>query len=140
MMDILTVLLLFLLKSFVVDAGVINPPPGVELPKSTSRDTPETALVVAISDDAILVGNRPVTTVADALLGDDLLIRALETALTEELEQMDDIAVRQGEAAGGGQITIQGDRNMEFQLLQRVMYTCGFAGFDEMSLAVIQES
>ena len=29
---------------------------------------------------------------------------------------------------------------MEFQLLQRVMYTCNFSGFDQLALAVLQES
>ena len=29
--------------------------------------------------------------------------------------------------------------HLEFQLLQRVMYTCSFAGFDRMSLAVVKE-
>ena len=36
MMDILTVLLLFLLKSFVVEGEVVTPVPGVELPSSSA--------------------------------------------------------------------------------------------------------
>lgn len=140
MMDILTVLLLFLLKSFVVDADVAAPPPDVTLPGSTSDELPETAIVVAISDETILVGGRPVTTVAAALSGGDLLIPELEAELTAELDQMDEIAARRGRAAGGGQITIQGDKDLEYQLLEKVMYTCGLAGFDRMALAVIREA
>ena len=37
-------------------------------------------------------------------------------------------------------MTIQGDRDLEFRLLERVMYTCGAAGFDEMALAVAREA
>jgi biopolymer transport protein ExbD len=141
MMDILTVLLLFLLKSFVVDADVAAPPPDVTLPKSSSPDAPETAIVVAISGEAILVGGRPVTTVADALARGDLLIPELEAELNAELDQMDAIAARKGkEPADAGQITIQGDKDLEYQLLERVMYTCGAAGFDRMALAVIREA
>jgi biopolymer transport protein ExbD len=141
MMDILTVLLLFLLKSFVVDADVTAPPPDVTLPKSSSTDSPETAIVVAISDETILVGDRPVTTVGAALAGGDLLIPELEAELNAELDQMDALAARKGrEAAAPGQITIQGDKNLEYQLLEKVMYTCGAAGFDRMALAVIREA
>ncbi|HMB70165.1 MAG TPA: biopolymer transporter ExbD [bacterium] len=141
MMDILTVLLLFLLKSFVVDADVTAPPPDVTLPKSTSTDLPETAIVVAISGDAISVGGRPVTTVGAAMAGGDLLIRELEAELNAELDQQDALAARKGkDAAAPGQITIQGDKDLEYQLLEKVMYTCGAAGFDRMALAVIREA
>jgi biopolymer transport protein ExbD len=140
MMDILTVLLLFLLKSFVVDAGVVNPPPGVELPTSSSEETPDAELVVAITDEAILVGPRSVTGVAAALSGNDLLIPELEAELRAELELMDALDARKGREPGLRQVTIQGDKNLEFRLLQRVMFTCHAAGFDEMALAVIQEA
>lgn len=138
MMDILTVLLLFLLKSFVVDPGIV-PPPDVTLPTSSSDETPEVELVVAISRDAILVGDRPVITVANALAGDDLLIEELEAELGAELGRMDDLDARRGDDVREGEVTIQGDRDLEFQLLQRVMYTCSMAGFSRMSLAVVRE-
>lgn len=140
MMDILTVLLLFLLKSFVVDAGVVNPPPGVELPASTSEDSPDAELVVAITDAAILVGTRPVAQVTDALRGNGLLIGPLETELRTELDQMDALDARKGREPGRRQVTIQGDKDLEYEVLQRVMYTCQAVGFDEMALAVIQEA
>jgi biopolymer transport protein ExbD len=141
MMDILTVLLLFLLKSFVVDADVTAPPPDVTLPKSSSVDTPETAIVVAISGDAISVGGRPVTTVSAAMAGGDLLIRELEAGLNTELNQMDALALRKcQDPKAAGQITIQGDKDLEYRLLEKVMYTCGAAGFDRMALAVIREA
>ena len=139
MMDILTVLLLFLLKSFVVDGEVVTPPPGVELPTSTSDTPPEATLVIAISKDAILVAGEQVTTVAEAMAGDDLLIEALDDRLDRALTQMEELAAMRGKEVSGA-ITIQGDQNMEFQLLQRVMYTCSFSGFDELALAVILDS
>jgi biopolymer transport protein ExbD len=140
MMDILTVLLLFLLKSFVVDAGITTPPPDVRLPHSTSQDVPEMSLVVAVSGDAILVGDHPVTTVARALAGDGLLIRELEAELGRELDRMDEVARQRGSGGFDGQVTIQGDKDVEFKLLQRVMYTCNAAGADRMALAVVKES
>ena len=42
-------------------------------------------------------------------------------------------------AAPEPKVTIQGDRAIEFQLLEKVMYTCGEAGFEQLSLAVLQE-
>ncbi len=141
MMDILTVLLLFLLKSFVVDGEVVTPPPGIELPESVADEAPEASLVVAVSGEAILVGGVRVATVAEALSGNDLVIAPLAQCLEEERSRMSEIAALQGlEDAPAARVTIQGDRNLEYQLLQRVMATCSAGGFDELALAVIRES
>jgi biopolymer transport protein ExbD len=140
MMDILTVLLLFLLKSFVVDAEVVTPPPDVELPGSSAEEAPESSLVIAISGDAIMLGDEPITTIGEVLSLDDLLIPALDARLDAAWQQMEEIAQKRGSESPEGKVTIQGDRAMEWQLLQRVMYTCNFCGFDRLSLAVIQES
>jgi biopolymer transport protein ExbD len=139
MMDILTVLLLFLLKSFVVDAEVVAPPPDVTLPGSSAETPPENSLVIAISNEMISLSGRDVTSVSDALAGMDLLIPALDAELENEYTRMAEIARRQGRDAPEGKITIQGDRALEFRLLQRVMYTCNFSGFDQLALAVVQE-
>jgi biopolymer transport protein ExbD len=54
---------------------------------------------------------------------------------------MDALALRKGQdPKAAGQITIQGDKDLEYRLLEKVMYTCGAAGFDRMALAVIREA
>ncbi len=140
MMDILVVLLLFLLKSFVVDGEIITPPPDVELPESTAQGKPEATLVVAISNEVITLGGRPITSVAAALAGEGLLIEELEVGLDRALTQMEDLAVRKSSDAMPHKVTIQGDRDLEFRLLQKVMYTCSQSGLDEMALAVVQKA
>jgi biopolymer transport protein ExbD len=51
LMDILTTLLLFVLKSFVMEGEAVTPVPGVTLPESTSHATAQSAVVIAIFDD-----------------------------------------------------------------------------------------
>ncbi|HDL78199.1 MAG TPA: hypothetical protein ENH09_01345, partial [Bacteroidetes bacterium] len=38
-----------------------------------------------------------------------------------------------------GEITIQGDKDIPFQLLKKVMYTCGQVGYNAMQLAVLKK-
>jgi biopolymer transport protein ExbD len=111
----------------------------VELPSSSAESPPEESLVIAISGDAILLGNEPITTISAVLARDDLLIPELDARLDAAYRRIEEIAQRRGREAPEGKITIQGDRAMEFQLLQRVMYTCNFSGFDQLALAVLQE-
>ncbi len=141
MMDILTVLLLFLLKSFVVEGEVITPVPGVDLPESTSNTPAQASVVVAIFDDTIMLDGQVVAQVSRETVSGDLLIEALADRLDEARERSEEIA---GCAAATrefhGRVAIQGDREIEFDILQRVMYTCSYSGYEELSLAVLGTS
>ena len=57
LMDILTCLLFFVLKSFVAGGEVTAPPPGLDLPKSTAEQPQTSSLVVAIDRGSILLGS-----------------------------------------------------------------------------------
>ncbi len=141
LMDILTVLLLFLLKSYVAEGEVVVPPPGVVLPASSAQISPKVSLVVSISGEAILVGEEPVSSIEDAVAGSTLLIESLDERLRIVREQREEIAQLQGKERADAQIaTIQGDRKIEFRVLERVMYTLNRNGYDDIALAVIKSS
>ena len=46
LMDILTVLVLFHLKSFVMEGEAVTPMPGVALPESSSKTAPRASIVI----------------------------------------------------------------------------------------------
>jgi biopolymer transport protein ExbD len=141
MMDILTTLLLFLLKSFVVEGEVIAPVPGVDLPESSSTTAPQASIVVAIFDDTIMMDGEVVARVSKASASGDLLISPLARRLDHARETATEIArLRGGGEEFQGKVSIQGDREIPFAILQRVMYTCSASGYEEISLAVIGKS
>jgi biopolymer transport protein TolR len=135
MMDVLTVLLLFLLKSYSTEGQGVLPPAGVLLPTSTAQLPPQPSLVVAIDDDDILLGDQRVATVHEAEASGDPGVPALAERLA---------AQRQAERASGAPLartaTIQGDRDIEFRVLKRVMLTLTESGYEDVSLAVFQKS
>ena len=129
MMDILTVLLLYLLKSYVSGGEVMVPPPGIRLPGSTADQPPQSSLVVAIDGDEIMLGNERVASIQEA------------ARLDAARAQQDEIARLRGEAAATTHAaTIQGDRDIEFRVLQRVMFTLNQSGFENVALAVIDKT
>ncbi len=140
MMDILTTLLLFLLKSFVAEGEVITPAPGVKLPESTSDTKPESSVVVAILGDRIMLDGQVVAQVP-AGGSDPLLIPALAEQLDRSRRQGQAIAERRGETgAYEPRLAIQGDRDIPFNVLQRVMYTCNHSGYGDIALVVLGAS
>jgi biopolymer transport protein ExbD len=141
MMDILTVLLLFLLKSYVAGGEVMVPAPGIRLPNSSADQPPPTSVVVAIDQHEILVGSDHVASLTEALRDQDLEIPSLAAHLQEVQRQQDEIARLRGAAPETHRsATIQGDRDIEFRVLRKVMYTLGQSGYENISLAVIQKS
>lgn len=139
MMDILTVLLLFLLKSFVVDGEAQVPPPGVELPKSTAAASPEPSIVVAIDDDAILLNSEKIASVSETRGTPGMLIAPLDSRIQAMLAQVEALE-RAGSGISEHLVTIQGDREIEFEVLQKVMYTLQRNGFERISLAVLKSA
>ena len=138
MMDILTVLLLFLLKSFVVEGEALTPVPGVNLPESSSETTPQASVVIAIFDDAVMMDGQVVASVSEAVASDDLFIESLADHLDAAREKVLSIARARGsDDEFEGRVSIQGDREIDFAILQRVMYTCSASGYENISLAVI---
>ena len=141
MMDILTVLLIFILKSYVSGGDVVTPPPGLNLPKSTAEENTPPSLVIAIDHDDILVGSDRVASVAAAINNRELSIAPLAERLQQEHEHIEELARHQ---AGGSTkahvVTIQGDKDIEFRVLQKVMYTVQQSGFPDIALAVLKKS
>ncbi len=138
MMDILTVLLLFLLKSFVVEGEALTPVPGVNLPESSSETTPQASIVIAIFDNAIMMDGEVVALVSEAVASEDLYIESLADRLDRTREKVLDIARARGsDEEFEGRVSIQGDREIDFAILQRVMYTCSALGYENISLVVI---
>jgi len=141
MMDILTTLLFFVLKSYISGAEVTTPPPGVTLPRSSVDAGMHTSVVVAIDHDAIMLGGERVATVTEAVASHELMIAPLAARLTEVRAQMDDIDRRKGKPPATTHLaTIQGDAGIEFRLLQKVMYTLDRNGFPDIALAVLKKA
>lgn len=141
LMDILTCLLFFVLKSFVAGGEVTVPPPGLELPKSTAEATMKSSLVIAIDHEAILVGSERIATIQEAMAGDQMLIAPLAERLKTAREQMHEIAIMKGDTTAVSRlVTIQGDEDIEFRVLQKVMYTLNDGGFQDIALAVIKKA
>jgi biopolymer transport protein ExbD len=141
MMDILTTLLFFVLKSYVSGGEVTVPPPGVTLPRSSVSADMKTSVVVAIDHDAIIMDGERVATVSEAVASEELMIAPLAKRLTAARAQMDELAKLKGEKREVARMaTIQGDAGIEFRVLQKVMYTLDRNGFPDIALAVLKKA
>ena len=136
MMDMFTILLVFLLKSFSAEGQLVTVTQDLNLPESTSTKMPEAAPIIAITKEWIMLDDKPLVKVADIESSKDLLIPELDKALRFARRVAEGLG-QQGENLGfRGKVDIMGDRETPFRIIKRVMYTCGKNAYNNMQLAV----
>ena len=139
LIDLFTVLVLFLLFHLAGGADVLPPSDKLKLPSSISETPPEATVVVMITSEDISVEGFKIGKIQEILDQEDMLIPKLK----EELDKHANKAKAIGEAMGtelfAGKITIIGDQGTPFRLLEKVMFTCSLAEFSDIDLAVIQK-
>lgn len=132
LMDIFTILLLFLLIHVSGEGMEGQLPETVNLPLSTSTAKPEPATTVLVTNDDILLEGEKIAAVQDVLNDRNNSIAALEKELSYQSKDIEagDESKRK--------IIIMGDKTIPFTLLKKVMYSCSKAGYSVITLAVIQ--
>ncbi len=136
LMDIFTILLLFLLFHVSGEEETITVPDIVRLPVSAASVKPAPATTVYITGDSILLGDKKIANTQDVIKSDEPGIDSLEKELIIQMSQDEQEAVKAGTPR---KIIIMGDKMIPFTLLKKVMYTCSWAGYQTLSLAVIQK-
>mgnify|MGYP001581099687 CR=1 FL=1 len=137
LMDMMTIILIFLLKSFSAEGDILAADPKLKLPVSTSRDAPKMKLIIQLSTDDIILDGLKVAEVKDAGSSQDLLIKPVYDALMKNTKRMEFIGRENPSLKFAGEVVIQGDRRIPFDLLKKIMYSCGQAGYGNISLAVM---
>ena len=128
LMDIFTILVFFLL----VSSAQVSPlphRPSITLPASSADAPPEgQGIVIEVSAETLRLQGQEVLTIDDGLLARTGGLSRLRVAL---------------EALGGlpkdeakGHLTIMGDGQIPYRLLQRILETCREAGFPHIALAI----
>lgn len=143
LMDILTIILVFLIKNYSADPVQIKQAPDMQLPFAFSRQKPEEATNVTITMRSITVVDKKVVAlengkVAAADMQGDFLIQPLLDALADEVEHYKKVAKYNKKSEFKGLMTIICDREVPFNLLTKVMYTAGQAEFSKWKFAVIK--
>ncbi len=156
MVDMFTVLVVFLLQNFGADAGVLYMPSEVELPKAESIKNMKPSVVVSISPKQIFVDEIPVFTFAALKAQNEWLIEPLKAQVIEALKKAKEKQetetqsklrtmlnagkeTPQDDVNAWNKVTVQADKGMDFLTVKKVMYTVTEAGAGEINFAVLKE-
>lgn len=147
MMDMMTILLVFLLKQFSVQSASLAMADGLQLPVSTEGVTRSPGVNITVTQSSIIVEGDAVAPIRGGAVDSSMkrdgansyYITPLVDILTKHANRLKKIA-----ALGGSPFdqtaTIMVDKNTSYRLLTEVLYSAGQAEFSNYRLAVIKRS
>jgi biopolymer transport protein ExbD len=156
MVDMFTVLVVFLLQNYQTTGEVIDISDDVKLPKAGAVRELKPAHVVVVSKDSIILDKDIIATFAQVKEQKDWKIDNLFNRLTDRFRDADakrqELAARVREAVqetkpddlknkidDERRVTVQADRAIDFLTVKKVMYTLSEAGASEINFAVIKD-
>jgi biopolymer transport protein ExbD len=144
LLDILSVLLVFLIKSYSSSTVQVKPSKDLQVPMSHSTLEVQESLAVTVTLKAVMVDDKPVLAFENGQIPEKLrssggfMVDTLYAALQDEVTKQQKIAEFNKAAEFKGLITIIADRNVPFSLITQVMYTAGQAQFSKFKFAAIK--
>lgn len=138
MMDMMTILLVFLLKSVSFSAAIVNSGDALALPVSSTKDEIIESVKVFVAKQYIIVEDQKVAEIKDGQIvpsylssGNNYLVPNLREALGKEIDRQMRIQKR---LAGlkqfefQGNLTVIADLQTAYETLIKVIYTSGQSG------------
>ncbi len=136
MIDMFTILVVFLLKSYSAEGQIVTLSDALTLPESRSDKKIELNLEIIVTNDAILVDGEPIVFVDESILSEGNPIPILVERLSDHLEYTRQMRGTIDETEM--KVNIQGDVATRAILIQRVMSSCAQAGYGTQNLTVIK--
>ncbi len=135
MLDLMTVILIFLLKMSSASGAMMKPSPYVQLPTSNRVALPAKAVSILVNPEGVYedIEKNPkmLATKEDLFDPNSVILDELETFLNEQRE----FAKHLGKDFKGS-ITIQCDQSIPYDQLLKVINTCGQAEYGTLDFVV----
>jgi biopolymer transport protein ExbD len=145
MMDMMTIILVFLLKTFSSSTSTITFDSNLQVPKSITQLKPKEAVSVTITKKIVLVEGDAIAPINNGKV-DPAVKRDGEngyfiTPLVDVLEKHSRKEKKVAELTGQkfeAQLMLVADQTTPYRLLTEVLYSCGQAGYANYRLLVLK--
>jgi biopolymer transport protein ExbD len=144
LMDVVSIIVVYLLKNYGADPVLIMPTAGQKIPMSVADSPIQDGIPVYIAARSITFASKKIVQLdengdIDPAALQNHLIGPLYDAMAEEADKAKQMAAAQGQEEWSGRVILVGDQSLKFSTLVDVMYTAGRAEFREYAFCVIQK-
>ncbi len=137
LMDVFTILVFFLLVNS-SNSEVLEPPKRITLPDSVVEMKPKETAVIVVSKDDVTVQGETVALVEEIIKSKNDAIVGISNKLEELKKNV--IGISTKTVSESREVTILSHKSVPFKVLRKVMSSCTYAGYEKISLAVIQKA
>lgn len=139
LIDMFTIILVFLLKSFSAEGEIMTIANDLMLPESTSDKKPTVASIIAVNHQYILLDGQPIVETSSVMsLPPEAKIEVLSQALANRKIMSEGLGEVHDEMGFSGKINIQADKEIPYLIIKKIMMTCGQYGYNDIMLAVVE--
>jgi len=147
MMDMMTILLVFLLKSYQASTLSVNMSEGLTIPVSTTQLVPQENISVTVSMNEVAVNDRKVVSMQGGVIppsykdggrAEAFYVGSVFEALKKEVDKQKYIAQYNKNAPFSGRLNVIADRKITYRTLMEVLYTAGQAELGEYKFMVMK--
>jgi biopolymer transport protein ExbD len=159
MVDLFTVLVVFLLQNYATTGEILDIPEGVTLPEAAEVKNLKPANVIIVSNKEVKLNNITVATIQEVKGLEDWEVPKLKLQIEEAIQQGEKDKKKIGQQLKSAvekikagdkaveeeidefrRITIQADEKTDFLTLKKVMYTATESGIFEINFAVLKRA
>lgn len=134
MIDMFVVLTIFLLMTFSTSGEILFIQKDINLPKATQTETLEEAPVIIIGGGQVVFEGKAIGKLDEIAEDENVEIADLSEALNNKKRQYMQL---HSNKEFPGSIIIQGDKEVPFRVLKKVMFTCSQVGYLKLNFAVL---
>ncbi len=140
LMDVMTIVLVFLLNLLAAEGSLMTSASNLVLPVSAqSRSPQEVSLTIVGDEEWIMVDDQQIVKTEDVRKQDSLNVQPVLEILLEKRENEIRAELMGVTEESTGKVVVQFDKNMDYDVVTKVMATCGYAGYNNIKFAVIRK-
>ena len=147
MMDMMTILLVFLLKSYQASTLSVNQHEGLTIPVSSTQLVPQENISITVSMNEVAVNDRQVVQMQGGVIppsykeggrAEAFYVGSVFEALKKEVDKQKYIAQYNKNAPFTGRVNVVADKRIPYRTLMEVLYTAGQAELGEYKFMVMK--
>jgi biopolymer transport protein ExbD len=147
MMDMMTILLVFLLKSYQASTLSVNMSEALTIPASSTQLVPQENISITVSMTGVAVNDRRVVPLQAGVIppsfkeggrAEAFYVGSVFEALRKEVDKQKYIAQYNKNAPFSGRINVIADKRITYRTLMEVLYTAGQAELGEYKFMVMK--
>src|SRR5579864_5611857 len=141
LVDTFVISVLFLSANFSATGEVLMMTKDIQLPEAAHVQDIEMVPVVMVSNEQLIIDGQVIGRVEDLTREEYLNIPALEEKLRDMKKKYEDLHAMAKDDQSGfkGDVNIQANKEVQFKIIKRVMFSCATAGYQNINFAVMSK-